>query len=262
MSDRWNSYICKVNDKLASIFVDLGIRQTVPDEGRPWLLWVWVYFRQSRPDGLSSSQEFETLACLEDKLVTALEQKCHAVLSGRITTNGRREFYFYGAQPEDFDDAVRYSMGAFHGYKFEFDKQQDPDWTQYLNVLYPSEEQLEQIKNRELMDVLKLKGDKLESARDVRHWAYFKNQTDRETFRAAVQVLGYRILSEKENPESDSRFGICVERMQDMAPDAVDTAVIELFRASKSAHGEYDGWECQLIVATKPESKKSRWKFW
>jgi Family of unknown function (DUF695). len=44
MSEEWDSYLCNVNDKLASIRVDLGIRSTVPDPNRPWLLWVWVYF--------------------------------------------------------------------------------------------------------------------------------------------------------------------------------------------------------------------------
>ncbi len=55
MSEEWDSYFCNVNDKLASIRVDLGIRSTVPDPNRPWLLWVWVYFERPRTDGLSRS---------------------------------------------------------------------------------------------------------------------------------------------------------------------------------------------------------------
>jgi len=129
-------------------------------------------------------------------------------------------------------------------------------------VLYPSEEQRQLIENRKLMDLLKQKGDKLESTRDVHHWAYFKNQIDRKNFRDTIQILGYRIESEKENTNSDLCYGICIVKWQEMTPKAVDDAVIQLFRASRSAHGEYGGWECQLIVDAKPTNRKSWWKLW
>jgi len=262
MSDNWNTYICNVNHKLASIFVDIGIRSNVPDQGRPWLLWVWVYFKKPRPDGLSSRKEFEVLISLEDKLVASMEQTCKAVLSGRITTDGRREFYFYGPQPEGFDPAVRASLGLFHGYNFDSGIRQDEGWTQYLNVLYPSEEQFQLIGNRDLLDSLRRRGDNLEKARNVCHWAYFNDRADREVFREAGLALGYRIVSENENPVRDRHYGICLERMQDMAPEKIDEAVMELFRASQSAHGEYDGWECQVITDAKSKRERSWWKLW
>ena len=56
MSEEWDSYFCNVNDKLASIRVDLGIRSTVPDPNRPWLLWVWVYFERPRVDGMRTTE--------------------------------------------------------------------------------------------------------------------------------------------------------------------------------------------------------------
>jgi hypothetical protein len=152
MSEEWNSYICNVNDKLASIRVDLGIRSTLPDPNRPWLLWVWVYFQRPRPDGLSSSEEFDKLISLEDTLRAALDKKCSAVLSGCITTDGRREFYFYGATPENFEETVNQSVSQSHGYEFDCNKKRDLPWNQYLTVLYPSEEQRQFIENRTLMN--------------------------------------------------------------------------------------------------------------
>ena len=79
MSEVWDCYFCNVNDKLASIRVDLGIRSTIPDPDRPWLLWVWVYFKQPRPNGLSSEEEFEKLVSLEDSLQIAIEKKSPSV---------------------------------------------------------------------------------------------------------------------------------------------------------------------------------------
>jgi len=50
-------YFANVNDVVASLFVDLGIRDSIPDEEAPWLLWSWVYFGNPRDDGLSSLEE-------------------------------------------------------------------------------------------------------------------------------------------------------------------------------------------------------------
>jgi hypothetical protein len=151
---------------------------------------------------------------------------------------------------------VNQSVGLAHGYKFDCDRQPDSSWTQYLNVLYPSDEQREVIENRRLMDRMKRQGDKLELARDVTHWAHFKNQADRETFREAIRVLGYRIESEDEDPGSEYSHSICMTRRQEMNSDAVDEAVIQLFRACKNAHGQYNGWECELIIDAEPETEK------
>ena len=41
MSDNWDFYFANVNEMPASLFVDLGIRNSAPDPERPWLLWVW-----------------------------------------------------------------------------------------------------------------------------------------------------------------------------------------------------------------------------
>src|SRR5690242_12681105 len=94
-SANWSYYLCNVNSRLASIAVDLGLRSQVPVVSKPWLLWVWVYFNSPRPDGLSDNGEAPTLFEIEDSLNPRLSNTCNALFSGRITTQGRREFYFY-----------------------------------------------------------------------------------------------------------------------------------------------------------------------
>jgi uncharacterized protein (TIGR01619 family) len=251
----WNSYFCNVNDKVSSIFLNLDLRKSAPDATKPWLLWVWVYFRHPRPDGLSSREEFDTLSALEDTLTTAIEQHCQATMCGQITTDGRREVYFYASQPQYFEEEVKRSLAQFELYEFDCNKQQDPAWNQYLNVLYPSEEDIERIKNREVLSVLERHGDTLGSPRDILHWAYFKTVDDRSDFRNSAQALGYRTDSESQLKEKDCPYGICIGKQQDMESDALDRAVIELFRAAKRANGEYDGWESPVIVGKPAEQE-------
>jgi hypothetical protein len=259
MSHDWNSFFTNVNHKLASIRLDLGLRATIPDLSRPWLLWVWVYFKQPRPDGLSSDEEFAQLCSLEDELTPALEKTTDGVFVGCITTDGRREFYFYAESPEGLKENVSQCVGVSHGYEFWCDAKADPGWTQYLHVLYPSDEQRELIENRRLLDLMEQRGDRLESARDMRHWSYFRDEVDRELFGRTVQRLGYSVQSQHTVEERNDGlpYGVCISRKQEMTRSAVDAAVIELFRASKSANGTYDGWECELIVDSPSRDKRS-----
>ena len=81
MSDEWDFYFANVNDVVASLFVDLGIRDSIPDAERPWFLWSWVYFRHSRDDGLSSSEEAPILHQIEDALTKA--ERGHGSRTGR-----------------------------------------------------------------------------------------------------------------------------------------------------------------------------------
>jgi len=72
MGDNWKPYLCNVNGKIASIFVNLGLQNEAPLASKPWLLWTWVYFKTPRPDGLSESKEAPTLFNIEDALEQCL----------------------------------------------------------------------------------------------------------------------------------------------------------------------------------------------
>ena len=84
MAEDWCSYFCNVNDVLASIFLNLELRKAAPDRNKPNLLWVWVYMKSPREDGLSSRSEFEMLRAIEDQLTKLMTHKFDAVFVGEL----------------------------------------------------------------------------------------------------------------------------------------------------------------------------------
>src|ERR1700753_3244107 len=195
MPEDWNSYFCKVNGALASIALDLGLREQVPLPSKPELLWVWIYFNSPRPDGLSSNSEFSTLVAIEKHITKCLQQSFDAIFCGRMTTEGRREVSCYGAHSVEFESIVADALSQFSSYEFEYGTKEDSEWRHYLDVLYPSDEDLQRIKNRSVIEVLEGKGDSLEVPRDILHWIYFRTEADRDAFWAAIQPSGYRLES-------------------------------------------------------------------
>jgi len=247
MTEKWKSYLCNVNGKIASIFVNLGLRESVPIGSKPWLLWTWVHFQSPRADGLSDSKEAPTLYKIEDALNLWVARACTAIPCGRITTEGRREFYFYGETKDGFRNAVGQALTGFDGYRFDAGEQEDSLWEQYLNVLYPSREDLQRIANMDLLDVLVEKGDVLTVAREVQHWIYFRSEPARALFRDAATAAGFGFVSESSS-KGELPFGIVVARTQSIEQNSIDRTVIELLNLSRRFDGDYDGWETPIVA--------------
>ena len=236
MTDNWKPYLCRVNQKSASILVNLGLREAVPVASKPWLLWAWIYFQAPRSDGLSDGKEAPTLYKIEDALTLCVSHACSAVLCGRITTEGRREFYFYGETKNGFHTAVQDALMGFEGYKFDVGELEDSGWAQYLSVLYPSEEDLERISNLDLLDRLVEQGDVLRVPREVHHWMYFESEASRSAFRDSVVAAGFRIEREF-HQDGPLPFGVSVARTQAIEQNIIDETVIYLFRLVKRLGG-------------------------
>lgn len=248
MSEHWDFFFANVNNKLASLFVDLGIRRSVPDIERPWLLWVWVYFNNPRDDGLHSAQEAGTLSQIEDSLNESVSGAVDGVLVGRITTDGRREFYFYAPSFAGFEDGVARGMKGFSDYRWDSGSKHDPEWEQYLGLLYPSPHDWQCIKNRYVIEQLRKAGDPLEKERLVFHWAYFPDESSRKQFVAAIRERGYEVTKQGrvDDPDRPHPFGVSFERVDRVDWDSINQVTIELFDLAESVGGDYDGWETSV----------------
>lgn len=247
MSEQWRPYLTNVNDELASVRVNLGLRSEAPVKDKPWLLWVWLYFQSPRPDGLSAGEEAPLLWKIEDALVAELARICNAVHCGCITTVGRREFYFYGTDAIGLAEVVADVCKNHSPYRCDFGSQQDDDWDQYINVLYPSQDQLDSIRNADVLEVMSNQGDNHEADREVMHWLYFPDQQSRERFVSAARGAGFLNVTQLNPPEDqDDDFGVTLVHFQSVTQAEIDKTTRALRTLAMQSNGEYDGWESQI----------------
>jgi hypothetical protein len=244
LSDEWDFYFAKVNDAVSSIFVDLGLKPDAPSEKRPWLLWVWVEMQAPRPDGLSSGDEAPRLHEIEEALNAMIPPVCGAQLVGRITGANRREFYFYGEEPGELEAAAARAMQPFDTYRYDTGSTLQPDWEQYLELLYPSATNLQRMMNRRVLESLEKQGDVHEVPRKVDHWLEFPSPQARAAARDTLEAIDFAVEGVYEaEPEAALPFSLVVSRVDSVEMHSINGITLELARLAEQHGGSYDGWE-------------------
>ena len=250
MSDDWDFYFARVNGAVSSIFVDLGIRTDVPLEKRPWLLWVFVTLQSPNAEGLSTNDEAPTLQAIGEALDAHVGVACGAQLVGRITGAGRREYYFYAEEPGPLDEAVRTSMTGFAGYEHECGSTLQPDWDQYVDLLYPSPSNLQRMFNRRVLEELAERGDAHETPRPVIHWLKFTDEDARAACRDTLLASDFKAEDEFSGEESDGMpYKLVMSRVDTVDSHTINGITLELARLAREHGGDYDGWESQAVIA-------------
>lgn len=243
----WNFYFTSREEKSASIALNFNLRESAPDPVRSNLQRIKLCMLEPRPDGLSSNEESDALFAIEDALAPRLRQVCDASFVARITCNNHREWLFYAATSALTMDVVESVKRQYPAYTFSVTSTEDPDWSVFLEEIYPSDEEEQWVLNRMVLDEMQAKGDKLDTPRDTRHFVDFSDHENRAAFRQSALSLGYTVEGELESPDSQQPFSICVSKTQDMAWDKLHDDFIKLFRACAATGGFYDGWECETV---------------
>lgn len=247
LEEDWDFYFSNVDDIIGSFYVDLGLAQVAPLTDKPNLVWVSVNMNNPREDGLSSTEEFDTLSAIEDRLQEFIISKHNSTYAGRLTTDGRRDFYFYLGDTTLYDKTISESMVAFPTYSFDFGIKKDNKWEQYFNFMYPNPRQFQSIQNRRVIDNLEKNGDPLTKSRKVDHWIYFKTNNDRVDFIKKIEHLQFDIVSGNEKTSfGEFPFKLHISRFDKVDLDSVDEYVLELWEFANECNGDYDGWETSV----------------
>lgn len=244
MSDDWDFYLLRVDDQPASIFVDLGIVRDVPIRTHPHMAYLRIVMRQPRPDGLSSSEEFESLVALEDQVLPKIQQAAGAIFVGRNTTAGNRDFLFYATDAARFEAAAQSAMQLFPAYTYETGSREDAEWTVYRDFLYPAPDDMQRIQNRRVVTNLEQNGDDPSKPREIDHWVYASDRTKQQAIISYVLSEGFRLINAATSPDEQGNYSVNFGRSD--APADIDAIVLPLFQRVTELGGEYDGWGCTI----------------
>jgi len=245
--EKWDFYFTNVDDKLGSIYLDLGLKSIAPIKSQPNVMWISIKMNNPREDGLSSQEESSKLFDIEDKLVDALKQKFDLTFVGRLTSDFKRDLYFYIGSSTLYEKTISETMVIFPNYQFDYGIKEDSEWGGYFDFLYPSPPQYQSMQNRLVVEQLEKGGDKLEKERQVDHWIFFKTDSDRETFLDKIKSDGFGIvLSDYDKSFGEFPYRLHIKRVDKVDLNSVDQYVLYLWNLANECNGDYDGWETSI----------------
>jgi hypothetical protein len=260
MDDNWDFYQRTVDGQAASVALDLALKDSAPDARRPVLLVVSVPLRHPHPDtGMSTDAEFDVLIAIEEALCASLRAHYGAIQAGRITTAGRRDFYFYCAAAPGLEQVAGAALAAFPAYAWRSRSHADPAWRGYFDTLYPDSASQRWIKDKSLIDALRHAGDQPLTLRPVAHFSYFPNATRRAAFTDTIEKAGFTVRSLSDlGSATPNPFGVVYELAQRPELGAMADTTALLTRLAHKHGGEYDGWESPVMRS----AARPWWRFW
>lgn len=250
MNAHWAQYMLNVEGQPASCVIDLSYGETGRDEELPVCTLVRVPFQTASDDGFGDADEVERLHEFEDQTLTPAAATLGLVLVATVRGGGQLDFWFYG--PADHaEELLDAAADALEGYEVQGGSQDDPEWEQYFDVLFPDQQGLRQIADQQVLMALLDAGDDGHTPRAIEHMAVFESKEAADDFAAKLKEEGFRIdgvgehLSEEEGGGKQWQVEFSNESPAEIAHILPITTHLD--ELAEACGGSYDGWQTQVI---------------
>lgn len=243
-TSEWDTYLSNIDHIIGSIRLDLGLKSVAPITDLPNLLWIAINMNNPREDGLSSQEESSTLFEIEDSLSDALTSKHTCILAGCITSNKKREFYFYIGDHKDLEEIATQIMSNYVGYDYDIQVKNDENWDTYSDFLYPTTYEHQGILNRRVLNNLKKFGDNFEIPREIDHFLYFNTEDERAIFIKYAEDQGFTVKGIETKDSGQNKYMLLLTKESTINYKQMNECTTNLYEKALELNGEYDGWGC------------------
>jgi hypothetical protein len=237
----WENYIVPLNGKPVSINVDLGLKKIAPIMEDSLVIIMRVRLNQLDNQGMPKQEDLEHLLNMEDRLVELLARQCGALFTGRFTQRGIREFYFYAPDTLGYRKALNQAMQPYPGYEWLAQAKLDKSWSNYIDVLYPSDIDFLRIQSKRKMTKLMPDADGKVS---LVHFLSFPDLKSMNRFLSAPDAAGFTVINLPSLASAETgRFELLLSRKEKVDLGWVERAIVPLYRKLIEYNGLYRGWE-------------------
>lgn len=242
IKSEWNTYMCNVDDKRASIMLNLALINHAPLEGYENLVEVIIAYDEMNEDGFPPRETLAKLYDVEDKIVP-VASKVGAIYVGGLLSNGEKSFYFYCNDTDTLCAALNDELTLSSEFKNKILYLEDKEWNTYINFLYPDRYTYVYMMSRSVTIQLEKQGDKLEEVRDIDFWLYFNDESDFIKCKQYFEDNKFKIVS---GEEREKDYVVHLVKESEALLDSIfanEKIIIDL----EAEHNfYYDGWGCSV----------------
>jgi len=248
MQEFWEEYMKPIDGHPAIVAFNAGVSDFKPDEEYTHVGFIKLKLNNPTEKGFIHQKEKDELGFIEDRIeMESLRYKIGKYV-GHIVTQGEVHFIYYLKSSFDWNNVVTDAMNQFEGYIFEYGSKIDIEWEVYQKLLFPTTKQWQIIHNHHTCDAMHKAGDTLQVARAIEHTSYFKNKDDKDSFLKYIIKNDFHVQKEKENVQEDSLYKLEFYHIESPNHHKIDELTLQLIEICKEYEGQYDGWECSIVV--------------
>lgn len=229
--------------------LNMALKERAVGLGRPYAVILRTKYTDADRYGFPGESEKDKLDSLENDLEKVLSEKNGAIYAGRFTQRGLREFYFYVLDTVDYSAHLKDIMENYPSLPWLAKAVYDRNWTNYTEVLYPSDIEKEKMENRKMIMALQSKGDDLSRPRRIEHTLYFKIAQSRRTFLTTSSLQGFNVSEmpiEKSN-DSEYPYQLIIWHFEKPEIKKMNAITLTLTHHALKNGGKYEGWQTKLL---------------
>lgn len=249
-TESWETYIANYeNSKPGTTVVRMDLINNVPIKKYDIILVTGLIYKSPDESGFPDSEQLKQLQDIEDKLVNIVSSKFESIYVGSFMHDSKRRCYFYLKDSTQ----LRNTLESFYAenssnFKNITKIEGDKDWEYYKEFLYPNEDIRNYLADEKVVQNLIDSGDKLEKARQVDHWSFFKTKQDAEKFSDEIKNMGYDVEKiEKLKDKNEYPFIVNFSKNEHVDLNSIYKITTNLRLISTKFGGDYDGWETFII---------------
>lgn len=251
------SYLDEYDGKPVYTIVDLGLAEVAPvaEFGRYLAIILPVQINTSGEGPDVSNAELKALHKVEDKCIHEAEAKGYLYIGHAIFASAEYMYIAFYCKDEQKDEAIR-SMQALctaNGREpTRIFTKKDPEWSYYLEQLYPDIKHIQPINHQEILEDLKKHGDSGAKPRAVSFWMYFATKAEAERCLGEAASNGYTLeaindMRQDKGFSGKKPFALTIRREMALNMDDLNNTAWALIDMAKKYDGDYDGIETEVI---------------
>ena len=247
-------YFSELKKARLVVALDLGAAEVAPLPSHPWKLQARINMLTPREDGLRRQQEADALFELEDRLVTAFEERLPLLYVGRIIAAGQVTLIWYApAAVQEHLEALTEVVLADRGeYEVKLSLSEDPAWCFYFDFLFPDVYNLQVMLNRRRLMTLEDHGDDGLLPRELDHLCHFPTYDQAAKASRLLATAGFQVdeieeaIAPSDHPE-EAGWTLQFQRLDRLAQGQVDDVCIKILDIILPLDGHYEGWGVTLL---------------
>ncbi len=242
-NEMWDSYITRMNDKPATIMLDMNLIFSAPDSRYPYLVITGPKTTNVGPSGIPAPAEMEELERVLDATDNFLMGATSKILAGTVTYNGQRNNYYYVRDTMVVRNAIqRMYKRNFPGIPYSLAIKKDELWLTYRTFLFPNDTTQNWMDNNRNITTMLQSGDSLTTPRTITFAACFSSDTARNDFSSYVSGKGYNIEKSPVMKVGKDNYCVLFSKVDKIDLNAINGTTLQLREAVKQYKGVYNSW--------------------